>query len=231
MAASSTFRVLYLGGSESTFAQLEQILCEEICAPKGKPSPTAHMVRVANQRTALAELRRRPVHCMLLEIDNRRKKRIRFCRTLRRRYPRLPMVAVCMGAVLDHPFHFDGYIEIPLNPKRAADTLQHFLDGRQKAELRVGPIYLDLSTRTVQGPRGQFRLPPKQCHLLHVLMRQKGKTVSRQEIMYHVWETEFLDDTRTLDVHVRWLREKIEPDPSRPVHLLTVRGEGYKLVA
>lgn len=231
MAASPTFRVLYLGGSEPTFEQLEQILNDAVRAHKGKPSPVAGMVQAVNQRKALAELRRRPVHCMLLEIDNRRRKRVRFCRTLRRRYPQLPMIAVCMGTVIDHPFSFDGYIEYPLKPERAAEILRHFLDGRQKAELRVGPICLDLSTRTVRGPRGQFRLPPKQCHLLHVLMRQKGKTVSRQEIMYHVWETEFMDDTRTLDVHVRWLREKIEPDPSRPVHLLTVRGEGYKLVA
>ncbi|RIK33875.1 MAG: DNA-binding response regulator, partial [Chloroflexi bacterium] len=53
--------------------------------------------------------------------------------------------------------------------------------------------------------------------------------VSRSEIMQAIWETSYMEDTRTLDVHIRWLRERIEPDPSNPVYLVTVRGQGYRL--
>jgi DNA-binding response OmpR family regulator len=60
-------------------------------------------------------------------------------------------------------------------------------------------------------------------------MERAGSTVSREELMQQVWNTEFLGDTRTLDVHIRWLREKIEPNPSSPNQLITVRGQGYRL--
>jgi DNA-binding response OmpR family regulator len=72
-------------------------------------------------------------------------------------------------------------------------------------------------------------MTPKQCALLQMLMLHHGRVVHRAEIMESIWETSFLDDTRTLDVHVRWLRERIEPEPSTPVYLVTVRGVGYRL--
>ncbi|MCX6043557.1 MAG: helix-turn-helix domain-containing protein [Chloroflexi bacterium] len=72
-------------------------------------------------------------------------------------------------------------------------------------------------------------MTPKQCALLEMLMLNHGKVVLRSDIMRLIWETSYLEDTRTLDVHVRWLRERIEPDPSSPIYLQTVRGVGYKL--
>jgi DNA-binding response OmpR family regulator len=72
-------------------------------------------------------------------------------------------------------------------------------------------------------------MTPKQCALLQYLMLRSNEVVSRGEIMDAIWETNYLEDTRTLDVHIRWLRECIEPDPSQPVYLVTVRGAGYCL--
>jgi DNA-binding response OmpR family regulator len=60
-----------------------------------------------------------------------------------------------------------------------------------------------------------------------MLMSRRGEVISRREIMETIWETTFLEDTRTLDVHIRWLREQIEHDPSNPQYILTVRGKGY----
>jgi two-component system phosphate regulon response regulator PhoB len=82
----------------------------------------------------------------------------------------------------------------------------------------------------LNGNAQPIRLRPKEAQLLAALLRKPNKTVSRVTLMKEVWETDFLDDTRTLDVHVRWLREKIEENPSRPRRLLTVRGLGYCLV-
>jgi DNA-binding response OmpR family regulator len=62
-----------------------------------------------------------------------------------------------------------------------------------------------------------------------MLMMHHGIVVKRSKIMQAIWETSYLEDTRTLDVHIRWLRERIEPDPSNPVYLKTVRGVGYRL--
>lgn len=98
--------------------------------------------------------------------------------------------------------------------------------------VRAGSITLDMRTRTVLNSDGQqHSLRPKECDLLHLFMRNAGSVVSRTVIMDKVWETDYTDDTRTLDVHIRWLREKVETNPSRPQHIQTVRGVGYRFVA
>lgn len=97
--------------------------------------------------------------------------------------------------------------------------------------VRAGNISLDIRTRTVTDANGQCHyLRPKECDLLHVLIRNAGSVVSRAAIMAEVWETDYTDDTRTLDVHIRWLREKVETNPSRPQYIQTVRGVGYRFV-
>ncbi|MDQ4076739.1 MAG: response regulator transcription factor [Chloroflexota bacterium] len=98
-------------------------------------------------------------------------------------------------------------------------------------DITCGPLKLDLRKRWVYTPSHDLpqRLPPKQFALLRLLMQQQGRIVTREMVMAEVWETEFMDDTRTLDVHIRWLREKIEANPSDPCYLHTVRGKGYCL--
>jgi DNA-binding response OmpR family regulator len=100
-------------------------------------------------------------------------------------------------------------------------------DLRTSRVITAGPFTLDLETKTVTGPAGSARLPGKQCDLLALLMRHCGQLVSRRTIMRQVWLTDYMEDTRTLDVHVSWLRRNIEPQPRRPAYLVTRRGEGY----
>lgn len=84
-------------------------------------------------------------------------------------------------------------------------------------------LYLNDSPQAV-------RLRSMEARLLEVLLRQANRTVSRATLMREVWETDFLDDTRTLDVHISVLRRKIEEDPTHPQRLVTVRGVGYCLL-
>jgi len=98
--------------------------------------------------------------------------------------------------------------------------------------LTVGPVSLDVERhevrlRTAQGER-EVRLSLKEFELLKTLLSQHGKAVARETLLEHVWGSDFFGDERTLDVHIRWLREKIEDRPSQPQHILTVRGVGYK---
>ena len=74
-----------------------------------------------------------------------------------------------------------------------------------------------------------LNLTPKEFDLLTFLARNKGIVFSREQLLEKVWGYDYPGDTRTVDVHVRWLREKIEADPKKPAHLITVRGVGYKL--
>ena len=81
----------------------------------------------------------------------------------------------------------------------------------------VGTLQVNTATRVVTGPNGTQHLTPKQCELLSYLMRRPNQVFSRRQLMKDVWQTPYVEDTRTLDVHMRWLREKrSELDPERP---------------
>ena len=94
--------------------------------------------------------------------------------------------------------------------------------------LRAGDLTLDLDARCVVQDGVATHLTFKECALLKIFMNNGGEVVSRKRLMKEVWDTDYLGDTRTLDVHIRWLREKIEDDPSEPALLRTVRGVGYR---
>lgn len=94
-------------------------------------------------------------------------------------------------------------------------------------ELVAGPLRIDLAGRRVNC-RGQYiELQPKQFDLLTYLMRNLGTVLTRDQLLHNVWGYDYVGDTRTVDVHVRWLREKIEEDPANPRLIQTVRGFGY----
>jgi DNA-binding response OmpR family regulator len=96
-------------------------------------------------------------------------------------------------------------------------------------ELVVGPLSIDLAGRRVTCRGILIELQPKQFDLLVHLARNRGTVLTRGTLLTHVWGYDYTGDTRTVDVHVRWLREKIESDPSDPQLIQTVRGIGYVL--
>ena len=103
---------------------------------------------------------------------------------------------------------------------------------RKKAKtdncLECADLVLDLSTRAVTKGNGDpLSLTPKECKLLATFMQNRGEVLTRKFLMQEVWDTDYTDDTRTLEVHVSWLRSKIEDDSANPHYLHTVRGVGY----
>ena len=97
--------------------------------------------------------------------------------------------------------------------------------------IKAGEFELDTRHRILCGPFGDTQLSPKQAALVELFMRYSGRPVSRRTIMSEVWETSYLGDTRTLEVHVCRLRKTIEPDPNSPRYLCTMRGVGYVFYA
>ena len=95
--------------------------------------------------------------------------------------------------------------------------------------LCVDGVTLDVEHSQVAGPTGAYHLTPLECRLLQILMLQPGQVLSRSRLMKEVWETDYVDDIRTLHVHICWLRRKIEDDPSQPCRIITHRGSGYEL--
>jgi DNA-binding response OmpR family regulator len=96
---------------------------------------------------------------------------------------------------------------------------------------RLGPIELDPAAHAVRVSGEPISLKPKEFDLLRYLLEHPNVTLSREALLRHVWKYEHAVDTRTVDVHVRGLRQKIEADPANPEYLITVRGYGYRLTA
>jgi DNA-binding response OmpR family regulator len=94
--------------------------------------------------------------------------------------------------------------------------------------LNFGDLVLDLSRREVRLNSEPLSLKPKEYELLLFFAQHQGQVLSREFILEKLWEWDYIGDSRTVDVHVRWLREKIERDPGAPTRLLTIRGAGYR---
>ena len=101
--------------------------------------------------------------------------------------------------------------------------------GDDKNTLQEGPLRLDLERRRVHCLSKHSKLTPRLVALLQVLMKHHGEVVEREVLFKKVWDTDYTGDTRTLDVHISWLRRAIEIDPVKPKFLKTIRGVGYRL--
>jgi two-component system OmpR family response regulator len=99
----------------------------------------------------------------------------------------------------------------------------------EQGTLKIGALEIDVARHRVSLSGTALELPPKEFDLLVFLARNKGLVFSREQLLEKVWGYDYAGDTRTVDVHIRWLRRKIENDPGHPTHLITVRGTGYKL--
>ena len=125
----------------------------------------------------------------------------------------------------------NGTLVLPktTTPKKLTQRVRTALDNRPPREIKAGES--DVECRTPARHRGSrfHKLTPKEFELLKLFMEHPGQVVSRKLLMQEIWDTDYLGDTRTLDVHMRWLREKIEDDPKNPRLLVTIRGEGYRL--
>ncbi len=94
--------------------------------------------------------------------------------------------------------------------------------------IRFENLEIDISRREVRLNQTALKIKPQEFGLLIYFARHPGKVFSREHLVEQVWGWEYMGDSRTVDVHVRWLREKIEPDPAHPTRIVTVRGSGYR---
>jgi DNA-binding response OmpR family regulator len=101
--------------------------------------------------------------------------------------------------------------------------------ARTPALMKIGDLEVDISRHTAALAGKTLELSPKEFDLLVFLAKNKGLVFNREQLLEKVWGYDFAGDTRTVDVHIRWLRQKIEPDTAHPQYLVTVRGTGYKL--
>jgi DNA-binding response OmpR family regulator len=123
----------------------------------------------------------------------------------------------------------DIVLNLPFTVQKLVNRIKPLLPGDGANVIHVGPIRLDLEQRRVRSLGKNARLTPRLATLLQILLQHRGEVIEREELFKKVWDTNYTGDTRTLDVHVSWLRRAIELDPDHPKFLHTVRGVGYRL--
>jgi DNA-binding response OmpR family regulator len=114
---------------------------------------------------------------------------------------------------------------------RRATMLNTITNTDSRDVIDAGPLHIDLAARRVKLDDREVELRPREYDLLAFLAARPGRVYSRDQLLQEVWGFDYAGDTRTVDVHVRWLRMKIETDPSSPVRLQTIRGVGYRFTA
>jgi two-component system response regulator RegX3 len=128
----------------------------------------------------------------------------------------------------------DDYVTKPFSARELLARIRAVLRRRGEPEdlitavLEAGPVRMDVDRHVVTVNGSTASMPLKEFELLEFLLRNSGRVLTRGQLIDRIWGSDYVGDTKTLDVHVKRLRAKVEPDPSQPRHLLTVRGLGYK---
>ena len=128
----------------------------------------------------------------------------------------------------------DDYITKPYSSRELVARVRAVLRRRGEPEdlmpgtIEAGPVRMDVERHVVTVSGASVPMPLKEFELLEMLLRNAGRVLTRGQLIDRVWGSDYVGDTKTLDVHVKRLRAKIEPDPKEPRYLMTVRGLGYK---
>src|SRR6266511_1118338 len=162
-----------------------------------------------------------------------------LCRDLRARSDVPIIMLTARGEEVDRVVGLelgaDDYVVKPFSARELAARIRAILRrGRPQSRrevLEVGDLRMDPASRTVTRGGAVVELAAKEFDLLHMLMRHAGQVVRREDIMEQVWDEHWFGSTKTLDVHVSWLRKKIEDDPTNPRFITTVRGVGFRFAS
>lgn len=222
-------RVLVVEDEESFREALEFMLSKE----------GFEVALAATGTDALLEFDRNGADLILLDLMLPGMSGTEVCRTIRTK-SKVPIIMVTAKAdevdkVVGLEIGADDYVTKPFSSRELVARIRAVLRRNADFEespvvstLEVGPVRLDIERHKVSVRGEAISLPLKEFDLLELLMRNAGRVLTRGQLIDRVWGSNYVGDTKTLDVHIKRLRAKIEQDPAEPVHILTVRGLGYK---
>ncbi|WP_110182214.1 response regulator transcription factor [Nocardioides solisilvae] len=192
----------------------------------------------ADGTTALQEFARHGADIVLLDLMLPGVPGTEVCRQIRATSS-VPVIMVSakddeVDKVVGLELGADDYVTKPYSPRELVARIRAVLRRGAEPELQpdtleAGPVRMDVERHVVTVDGEEQRLPLKEFELLEMFLRNPGRVLTRGQLIDRVWGSDYVGDTKTLDVHVKRLRAKLEPDPSQPRYLVTVRGLGYKL--
>jgi two-component system response regulator RegX3 len=191
--------------------------------------------------TALEEFDRAGADLVLLDLMLPGLSGADVCRALRQR-SNVPVIMLTakdseIDKVVGLEIGADDYVTKPYSSRELLARIKAVLRRLSEPEdllpstLEAGPVRMDVERHVVTVNGAPASLPLKEFELLEILLRNTGRVLTRMQLIDRVWGSDYVGDTKTLDVHVKRLRAKVEPDPASPRHIVTVRGLGYKFEA
>lgn len=191
-----------------------------------------NVVTARTRRAALARVQEVHPAVIVLDSPSLRFSSRRLCDALRDAALEIPVLMLLPeGEKIDRSISARAYLCHPFSAKKLINRVARLLPAPDGEIVQVGDVILNVEQRCVIRGRRESQLTPKQARLLEVFMRHPGEILTRAFLMKQVWHTDYLGDTRTLDVHIHWVRKAIEKDPGSPVYLRTVRRVGYRFQA
>lgn len=152
----------------------------------------------------------------------------RICRSVKKVYPQCPMIHIQPKPNKPTDKIADITLNPPISSRKLLGVINRLFDDNTEV-IRCGPFEMNLTTRILQAHGQEFQLNPKLSDLLELFFTNPNQVIDRETIMKRVWDTNYMGDTRTLDVHIRHVRNALENGYKRPHYLKTVRGVGYRL--
>ncbi len=222
-------RVLVVEDEESFSDALSYMLRKEGFEVSVAPTGTS----------ALTQFDRTGADIVLLDLMLPEMSGTEVCRQLRQR-SHVPIIMVTardseIDKVVGLEIGADDYVTKPYSPRELVARIRAVLrrQGDPAPEtstptLAAGPVRMDVERHVVTVDGASVQLPLKEFELLELLLRNAGRVLTRGQLIDRVWGADYVGDTKTLDVHVKRLRSKVEPEPSAPRYIVTVRGLGYK---
>lgn len=185
------------------------------------------VISVPSGNQALISARENPPSVIVLDAISMHSPGDRICKQIKRSLPAVPIIHLFPEP---HETAADVTLVMPFTARKLTNAIERLLHQNPDEEtITCGPFTIKPSRRVLIANGQETQLTPKLAELVTLFLRNVGKTLDRKSLMEQVWHTDYLGDTRTLDVHIRWFRRAIETDPGQPVYLKTVRGVGYRL--
>lgn len=188
-----------------------------------------HVVRASNSKEALSRIRTDAPALAVVNSTSLHTDGQRLCFDLKGATEEMPVIIIVRaGSDPEKITCADLVLVRPFTGRKLLNRIVRLLPDSVGNVLRVGQFTLNPESRSLRVGKTEHHLTPMKAHLLEMFMRHPGEVLSREFLMKNVWQTDYLGDTRTVEVHIRWLREIIEVEANHPIYLKTIRGVGYR---
>lgn len=186
---------------------------------------------VTTGKDAVLKLNRIKPDVMVVDAASMRTTGSRICKSVQAKGSSIPIILINSPDNLPtNEIVADVQLVLPFTIRKLENRIIPFSPGDGDEVLKDGPIHLDMDRQVIRCNGKEEHVTPRMAELLKMMIKQKGVVLDRKKMFSRIWKTDYTEDTRSLDVHINWLRKIIEEDPDNPKLIHTIRGKGYKLV-